>query len=200
MSRIIRFVTAVKSPSTVKHQEGEISEAPISELLSRNLKQFENSLQYPYFGHVSRSRLELGECQQAGCLQGGEEKFEHGGEPYSLNNLLREAEDGLVDAVNPFAEWAKYTTAVSMLICDYHDHVICCILEVWSVRVLPCSAVFGVCGPVWSSRQETHQENLRTHIHRDGTNDEEYQQYSQWSQCSELKWEYNPSEIDWYWG
>ena len=42
------------------------------------------------------------------------------GKPYSLNNLLREAEHGLVDAVNPFAElesaWAKYTAAVSMFL------------------------------------------------------------------------------------
>ena len=40
------------------------------------------------------------------------------GKPYSLNNLLREAENGLVDAVNSFAElksaWAKYTAVVSM--------------------------------------------------------------------------------------
>ena len=39
---------------------------------------------------------------------------------YSLTNLLREAENGLVDAVNPFAElksaWAKYTAAVSMFL------------------------------------------------------------------------------------
>ena len=60
---------------------------------------------------------ELGECQQAGCLQGGEEEFKHGGESNSLNNLLREAENGLVEAVNPFTElkraWAKYTTRVS---------------------------------------------------------------------------------------
>ena len=64
--------------------------------------------------------MELGECPQAGCLQGGEEEFEHGGEAYSLNNLLREAEDGLVDAVNPCAElnsaWEKYTAAVSMFL------------------------------------------------------------------------------------
>ena len=57
--------------------------------------------------------MELGECLHAGCLQGCEEEFEHGGELYSLNNLLREAENGLVDAVNPFSElkseWAKYT-------------------------------------------------------------------------------------------
>ena len=43
-------VTAFKSPPMVKHPEGEISEAPISKLYSsRTLKQWENSLQYPYF-------------------------------------------------------------------------------------------------------------------------------------------------------
>ena len=39
---------------------------------------------------------------------------------YSLNNLLREAKDGLVDAVNPFVElrgaWEKYTVAISMFL------------------------------------------------------------------------------------
>ena len=56
-------VTAVKVPPMVKHREGEISEAPITELYpSRILKQYENSLQYSYFRHESRSRLELGEC------------------------------------------------------------------------------------------------------------------------------------------
>ena len=39
---------------------------------------------------------------------------------YSLNNLLREAENGLVDLVNPFPElksaWAKYTPVVSMFL------------------------------------------------------------------------------------
>ena len=45
---INRGVTAVKSPTMIKHREGEISEAPISELYSsRTLKQWENSLQYP---------------------------------------------------------------------------------------------------------------------------------------------------------
>ena len=58
---INRRVTAVKSPVMVKYIEGEISEAPISELYSsRRLKQWENSLQYPFFRHVSRLRLELG--------------------------------------------------------------------------------------------------------------------------------------------
>ena len=100
---INRGVTAVKSPTMIKHREGEISEAPISELYSsRTLKQWENSLQYPFFRQASRSRLELGDCLQAGCLQGVSEEFEHGGEGYSLNTLLRGAEDVLVNAVNPF--------------------------------------------------------------------------------------------------
>ena len=73
---INRRVTAVKSPTMVKHREGEISEAPISELYSsRTLKQWENSLQYPFFRHASRSRLELGDWLQAGCLQGGSDEF-----------------------------------------------------------------------------------------------------------------------------
>ena len=105
----------------VKHREGEISEAPISELYSsRTLKQWENSLQYPFFRHASRSRLELGDCLQANCLQGGGEEFEHGGEAYSLNSLLRGAEDGLKDAVNPFSNlrdvWDKYAEVISMFI------------------------------------------------------------------------------------
>ena len=70
---INRQVTAVKSPPMVKHQEGEISEAPVSELHSSlMLKQWENSLQYPFFRHASRSRLDLRDCLQAGCLQGGD--------------------------------------------------------------------------------------------------------------------------------
>ena len=110
---INRRVKAVKSPAMVKHREGEISEAPISELYSsRTLKQWENSLQYPFFRHASRSRLELGDCLQAGCLQGGSDDFEHGGEAYSLNSLLRVAEDGLVNTVNPFSKlrdvWDRY--------------------------------------------------------------------------------------------
>ena len=73
---INRRVTAVKSPTMVKHRKGEISEATISELYScSTLKQWENSLQYPFFRHASRSRLELGDCLQAGCLQGGSEEF-----------------------------------------------------------------------------------------------------------------------------
>ena len=84
-------VTAVKSSPMVKHREGEISKVPISELYSsRTLKQWENSLQYPFFRNVSRSRLELWECLQAGCLQEGDEEFEHGGEAYSLNDLFRD--------------------------------------------------------------------------------------------------------------
>ena len=78
---------------------------------------------------MSRSRLELEECLQASCLQGGKEEFKDSGEGYSLNNLLREWKDGLGDALNHFAglksAWAKY--------CDHHDHVTCCTHEVWSV-------------------------------------------------------------------
>ena len=55
-----------------------------------------------------------------GCLQGGDEEFEHGGEAYSLNHLLREAEDGLVNAVNPFSKlrdvWDKYAAVISMFL------------------------------------------------------------------------------------
>ena len=114
-------VTAVKSPRMVKHREEEISEAPVSELYSsRTLKQWEDSLQYPFFRHASRSRLELGDCLQAGCLQGGDEGFEHGGEAYSLSRLLGEAEDGIENAVNPFSKlrdvWDRYATAISMFL------------------------------------------------------------------------------------
>ena len=74
-------------------------------------------MQYPFFRHASRSRLELGDCLQAGCLQGGSEEFEHGGEGYSLNSLLRGAEDKLEDAVNPFSKlwdvWDKYAAVIS---------------------------------------------------------------------------------------
>ena len=98
-------MTAVKSPPMVKHREGEISEAPISKLYSsRTLKQWEDSLQYPFFRHASRSRLELGDCLLAGCLQGGDKGFEHGGEAYSLSRLLGEAEDGIENEVNPFSK------------------------------------------------------------------------------------------------
>ena len=92
----------------------------IPQYSSRTLKQWEISLQYPFFRHASRSRLELGDCLQAGCLQGEIEEFEHGGEGYSLNSLLRGAEEGLVDAVNPFSEiqdvWERYATFISMFI------------------------------------------------------------------------------------
>ena len=118
---INRRVTAVKSPTMVQHVEGEISEAPISELYSsRTLKQWENSLQYPFFRHASRSRLELGDCLQTGCLQGGEAEFEHGGEGYSLNSLLRGVKEGVENAVNPFSGlrdvWDRYATVISMFI------------------------------------------------------------------------------------
>ena len=65
-------------------------------------------------------RLDLDRSLQAGCLQGGEEEFEHCREGYSLNNLMREAEDRLGDAVNPFTElksaWGKNTPVVSMFL------------------------------------------------------------------------------------
>ena len=114
-------MTAVKSPPMLKHREEEISKAPISELYSsRTLKQWEDSLQYPFVRHSSRSRLELGYCLQAGCLQGGDEEFEHGGEAYSLSRLLGEAEDGIENAVNPFSKlrdvWDRYATANSMFL------------------------------------------------------------------------------------
>ena len=105
-----RQVTAVKSPPMVKHREGEISEAPVSELYSsRTLKQWEDSLRYPFFRHASRSRLELGDCLQAGCLQGEDEEFEHGEEAHSLNHLL--------SGVNPFSKlrnvWNSYAGMIS---------------------------------------------------------------------------------------
>ena len=118
---INRRVTAVKSPPMVKHREGEISEAPVSKLYSsRTLKQWEDSLQYSFFRHTSRSRLELGDCLLAGCLQGGDEGFGHWGEAYSLNWLLWEAEDGLINAVNPFSKlrdvWDRYATVISIFL------------------------------------------------------------------------------------
>ena len=91
---INRRVTAVKSPTIVKHREEEISGAEISALYSsRTLKLWEISLKYPFFRHASRSRLELRDCLQAGCLQGGSDEFEHGGEAYSLNSMLRGNKD-----------------------------------------------------------------------------------------------------------
>ena len=120
---INRRVTAVKSPAMVKQIDGEISEAQISEL-SRTLKQRENSLQYPFFQHGSRSRLEIGDCPQAGCQQGGSEEFEHGGKGYSLISLLRGEEEGLVDAVNPFSElrevWDRYIFL--FFLCNHCHH------------------------------------------------------------------------------
>ena len=74
---------------------------------------------YVYSNRV-KSRLELGDCLQKGCLQGGSDNFEHGGEAYSLNSLLRGAKDGLVDAVNSFSKlhgvWDKYAAVISMFI------------------------------------------------------------------------------------
>ena len=59
---------------------------------------WENSLQYPFFGHASRSRLELGDCLQAGCLQGVSEEFEHGGEEYYLKHLIKRRRRGVKDS------------------------------------------------------------------------------------------------------
>ena len=102
---INRRVTAVSSLPMAKHREGEILEAPVSELYSSQvLRHWKNSLKYPFFQHASRSRLESGECLQAGCLQEGRERFEHYVEVYSLNCILQEEEKGLVDSVNLFAE------------------------------------------------------------------------------------------------
>ena len=85
-------------------------------------------MQYPFFRHASRSRLELGDCLQAGCLQGGGEEFEHGGQGYSLSSLLRGAEDELEDAVNPFSGlrdvWDRYATGISMFILVQYDVII----------------------------------------------------------------------------
>ena len=79
--------------------------------------------------------MELGKCLHSGCLQGGEEEFKHGREAFSLNNLLREAEDGLVDAVNPFAElqstWVKYTAAVSMFLSVHYVIIMIMLLAVF---------------------------------------------------------------------
>ena len=102
---INRGVTAVKSSVKMKHIEGEISEAPISELGSRRTsKCWENSLQDPPFRKISRARLKLGDCLQTGCTPSTSEVFKLGGEGYSSNSLLRDAEDGLVDVANTFSE------------------------------------------------------------------------------------------------
>ena len=50
---------------------------------------WENSLQHPFFGHASKSRLELGDYLQAGCPQGVSEEFEHGGEEDSLKHSIK---------------------------------------------------------------------------------------------------------------
>ena len=58
---------------------------------------------------------------------------------YSLNNLFREAEDGLEDAVNPFVElrvaWEKYTVAISLFLSIQH-----------AIIMIPLFAVFLKCG------------------------------------------------------
>ena len=62
---------------------------------------WENSLQYPFFEHASRSRLELGDCLQAGCLQGVSEEFEHGGEEYYLKHSIKRRRRGVKDSSIP---------------------------------------------------------------------------------------------------
>ena len=88
-----------------RHQEGEISEALVSELYSSHvLKKLENSLQF----HISA------------MLPGLDWSLQGGKEPYSLNSLLRGADTDLVESMNLFAElesaWEKYTAAVSMFL------------------------------------------------------------------------------------
>ena len=61
---IKHWVRAVKPALVVKHREIHIFEL----YSSWTLKQWENSLQYPFFRPASRLRLELGECLQAGYL------------------------------------------------------------------------------------------------------------------------------------
>ena len=202
---INRCVIAVKSPPMVKHREGEISKAPISKLyLSRTLKQWENSLQYPYFRKVSRSRLELGKCLQAGCLQGGEEE-------YSLNNLLREAEDGLVEAVNPFIElksaWAKYTAVVSLFLSVQYEIILIMLLAVFikygasEHSYVLLSAVFeDLYGVVNRKCIRRIYEPRSIEMEPMMKNTSNIHNGVSAPQCSELKWEYNSSEIDWYWG
>ena len=123
----------------VKHREGE---------MNRTLKQWKNSLQYTFFRHACRSRLELWDCMQAGCLQGGNYEFEHGGEAYSLNSLIRGAEDGLVNAVNLFS---KLGDVHLHPVRGHHTHVMRCVLEVRRIRVLQSSVVCRVCASVRSS-------------------------------------------------
>ena len=73
---------------------------------------------------------------------------------------------------------------VDAVICDHHDFVIWVVLEVWS---LSSPGICSVCGPVCSSRQAK--------IYRDGTNDEEYKQYSQCSQCFVLRGSITPVKL-----
>ena len=126
-------------------------------------------MQYQYFQHASRSRLELGECLQAGCLQRGDEEFKHGGEAYSLNNLLREAEDGLEDAVSSFAKlksaWVRYTATVSMFLSVQYEIIMIKLLAVFLKYGMQCllgSAVCSFRGPVWSSRQKMYPKKPRS--------------------------------------
>ena len=60
--------------------------------------------------------IRVEDCLRVGCLQGGDKEFKHWGEAYSLNHLLREAEDGLENAVNPFSKlrdaWNSYAAVI----------------------------------------------------------------------------------------
>ena len=84
-------------------------------------------------------------------------------------------------------------------ICGHHDHVICSVLEVWmsDFSQVLLSAVFLDLYGVVDSKPIRRIYKPRS---RDGTNNEENQQHSQWSQCCELRRGYNSSEIHWYWG
>ena len=103
--------------------------------------------------------------------------------------MLREAENGLVDAVNSFAElksaWAKYTAVVSMFMSVQCMIIVIMLIAVflkYGVSEFSCvllSVIFmDLYGVV--DRKCIH----RIYKPRDGADDEEY---SQWSQCSELK-------------
>ena len=68
-----------------------------------------------------------------------------------MNNLLREAEDKLEDAVNPFAElksvWVRYMYSNCIYvpvftICNHHDHVIGCVLGVSEFSLIPLTVFF----------------------------------------------------------
>ena len=102
----------------------------------------------PLLWPAYRSRLELGECLQAGCLQGGDGELEHGGEAYSLNKLLREEEDGFVDAVNPLGElrgtFEKYTPTISMFLLIQYAIIRIMLFAVF-FKCMKCLSSSGFC-------------------------------------------------------